>query len=155
MPQIFTTFEEVQCQDNGKIELRKEQLEAIKAAKDRFKQKAGNKFLWNAKMRFGKTVCALQLAKELGYRRILIVTHRPTVNKEWLEAYEERFSDVISQYNYGTKSDTQSEGTDFYTLKRKITETETSHFLFFASMQYLRRSNLVGGDNNEQLKKDI
>ena len=64
MPQIFTTFEEVQCQDNGKIELRKEQLEAIKAAKDRFKQKAGNKFLWNAKMRFGKTVCALQLAKE-------------------------------------------------------------------------------------------
>lgn len=155
MPQIFTTFEEVQCQENGRIELRKEQLEAIKEAKDRFKQKAGNKFLWNAKMRFGKTVCALQLAKELGYRRILIVTHRPTVNKEWLEAYEERFSDVISQYSYGTKSDTQSEGTDFYTLKKKITETETSHFLFFASMQYLRRSNLVGGDNNEQLKKDI
>ena len=155
MPQIFTTFEEVQCQDNGKIELRKEQLEAIKEAKDRFKQKAGNKFLWNAKMRFGKTVCALQLAKELGYRRILIVTHRPTVNKEWLEAYEERFSDVISQYSYGTKSDTQSEGTDFYTLKKKIVETSTSHFLFFASMQYLRRSNLVGGDNNEQLKKDI
>ena len=155
MPQIFTTFEEVQCQDNGKIELRKEQLEAIKEAKDRFKQKAGNKFLWNAKMRFGKTVCALQLAKELGYRRILIVTHRPTVNKEWLEAYEERFSDVISLYNYGTKSDTQSEGTDFYTLKKKITETENSHFLFFASMQYLRRSDLVGGDNNEQLKKDI
>ena len=155
MPQIFTTFEEVQCQDNGKIELRKEQLEAIKAAKERFKQKAGNKFLWNAKMRFGKTVCALQLAKELGYRRILIVTHRPTVNKEWLEAYEERFSDVISPYSYGTKSDTQSEGTDFYTLKRKISETKNSHFLFFASMQYLRRSNLVGGDNKEQLKKDI
>lgn len=155
MAQIFTTFEEVQCQDNGKIELRKEQLEAIKAAKDRFKQKTGNKFLWNAKMRFGKTVCALQLAKELGYRRILIVTHRPTVNKEWLEAYEERFSDVISQYSYGTKSDTQSEGTNFYTLKRKISETKNSHFLFFASMQYLRRSNLVGGDNKEQLKKDI
>ena len=155
MPQIFTTFEEVQLQDNGRIELRKEQLEAIKEAKDHFKQKAGYKFLWNAKMRFGKTVCALQLAKELGYRRILIVTHRPTVNKEWLEAYEERFSDVIPQYSYGTKSDTQSEGTDFYTLKKRIVETETFHFLFFASMQYLRRSNLVGGDNSEQLKKDI
>lgn len=155
MPQIFTTFEEVQLQDNGKIELRKEQLEAIKAAKDRFKQKAGNKFLWNAKMRFGKTVCALQLAKELGYRRILIVTHRPTVNREWMEAYQERFADVMPQYSYGTKSDTQSEGTDFNTLKKRIVETENSHFLFFASMQYLRRSNLVGGDNNEQLKKDI
>lgn len=155
MPQIFTTFEEVQLQDNGRIELRKEQLEAIKAAKDRFKQKAGNKFLWNAKMRFGKTVCALQLAKELGYRRILIVTHRPTVNREWMEAYEERFADVMPQYSYGTKSDTQSEGTDFNTLKRRIVETENSHFLFFASMQYLRRSNLVGGDNNEKLKKDI
>ena len=155
MAQIFTTFEEVEYRNNEKIELRKEQLEAIKAAKDRFKQKAGNKFLWNAKMRFGKTVCALQLAKELGYRRILIVTHRPTVNKEWLEAYEERFSDVISLYSYGTKSDTQSEGTDFYTLKKKTAEAETFHFLFFASMQYLRRSNLVGGDNNEQLKKDI
>ena len=155
MPQIFTTFEEVQRQDNGRIELRKEQLEAIKAAKDRFKQKAGYKFLWNAKMRFGKTVCALQLAKELGYRRILIVTHRPAVNKEWLEAYEERFADVIQQYSYGTKSDTQTEGTDFYTLKNWIAETEVSHFLFFASMQYLRRSTLVGGDNDEPLKQDI
>ena len=83
MPQIFTTFEEVQCQDNGKIELRKEQLEAIKEAKDRFKQKAGNKFLWNAKMRFGKTVCALQLAKELGYRRILIVTVQQLIRNGW------------------------------------------------------------------------
>ena len=155
MPQIFTTFEEVSYQDSGKIELRKEQLEAIKEAKTRFKQKAGNKFLWNAKMRFGKTVCALQLAKELDYRRILIVTHRPTVNKEWLEAYEERFADVKAQYSYGTKSDTQSEGTDFYTLKKKIEDVSGSHFLFFASMQYLRRSNIVGGDNDEQLKKDI
>lgn len=155
MPQIFSPFEEALCQNNGKIVLRKEQLEAIKEAKDRFKQKSGNKFLWNAKMRFGKTICALQLAKELGYRRILIVTHRPIVNKQWLESFEERFSDVISQYSYGTKSDTQSEGTDFYTLKQKITNDASSHFIFFASMQYLRRSNLVGGDNDEQLKKDI
>ncbi len=41
------------------------------------------RFLWNAKMRFGKTFTAYQLAKKMGWQRILILTYKPGVEKEW------------------------------------------------------------------------
>ncbi len=41
------------------------------------------RFLWNAKMRFGKTFTAYQLAKKLGAKRILVVTFKPAVADAW------------------------------------------------------------------------
>lgn len=41
------------------------------------------RFLWNAKMRFGKTFTAYQLAKKMGWKRILVLTYKPGVEKEW------------------------------------------------------------------------
>ena len=41
------------------------------------------KFLWNAKMRFGKTFTAYQLAKEMGWQRILVLTYKPAVQAAW------------------------------------------------------------------------
>lgn len=43
------------------------------------------KFLWNAKMRFGKTFAAYQLAKKMGMKRILILTFKPAVQTAWRE----------------------------------------------------------------------
>ena len=43
------------------------------------------KFLWNAKMRFGKTFAAYQLAKRMGFTRILILTFKPAVQTAWKE----------------------------------------------------------------------
>lgn len=43
------------------------------------------KFLWNAKMRFGKTFAAYQLAKKLGLKRILVLTFKPAVQSAWRE----------------------------------------------------------------------
>ncbi len=43
------------------------------------------KFLWNAKMRFGKTFTAYQLAKEMGMKRVLILTFKPAVQTAWRE----------------------------------------------------------------------
>ena len=40
-------------------------------------------YLWNAKMRFGKTFTAYQLAKKMGWTRILVLTYKPGVEKEW------------------------------------------------------------------------
>jgi hypothetical protein len=42
-------------------------------------------FLWNAKMRFGKTFAAYQLAKKMGWRKILILTFKPAVQGAWEE----------------------------------------------------------------------
>jgi hypothetical protein len=42
-------------------------------------------FLWNAKMRFGKTFASYQLAKKMGWRRILVLTFKPAVQSAWDE----------------------------------------------------------------------
>ncbi|MFO1015010.1 MAG: hypothetical protein U1E50_14730 [Caulobacteraceae bacterium] len=41
------------------------------------------RFLWNAKMRFGKTFTTYQLAKRMGARRVLVVTFKPAVEDAW------------------------------------------------------------------------
>jgi hypothetical protein len=41
------------------------------------------KFLWNAKMRFGKTFAAYQLAKKMGFKRVLVLTFKPAVESAW------------------------------------------------------------------------
>lgn len=43
------------------------------------------KFLWNCKMRFGKTFAAYQLAKKMQFKRILILTFKPAVVSAWQE----------------------------------------------------------------------
>jgi hypothetical protein len=42
-------------------------------------------FLWNAKMRFGKTFATYQLAKKMGWEKILILTFKPAVQNAWEE----------------------------------------------------------------------
>jgi len=42
-------------------------------------------FLWNAKMRFGKTFTAYQLAKKMGWRKVLVLTFKPAVQSAWEE----------------------------------------------------------------------
>jgi len=41
------------------------------------------KFLWNAKMRFGKTFAAYQLARKMGFKRVLVLTFKPAVESAW------------------------------------------------------------------------
>ena len=42
-------------------------------------------FLWNCKMRFGKTFAAYQLAKRMGWKRLLVMTFKPAVQSAWEE----------------------------------------------------------------------
>jgi hypothetical protein len=42
-------------------------------------------FLWNAKMRFGKTFASYQLAKKMQWTKILVLTFKPAVQNAWDE----------------------------------------------------------------------
>ena len=73
------------------FQMRPEQNEAVnktieffKKEKEHFPEKAP-KFLWNAKMRFGKTFASYQLAKKLNLKKILILTFKPAVEQAWEE----------------------------------------------------------------------
>lgn len=143
---------------DGKIELRAEQKKAVHDARVSFAKpfsdkRPFHKFLWNAKMRFGKTLCAMQLAKEMGVNRTLIVTHRPVVNKSWAEDFDKVF-EKNACYKYGTKFEDDHFG-NFDDLE-KFASKDGNHYVFFASMQYLRRSELVNdGGDSDALKKKI
>lgn len=69
--------------------MRREQAEAVKLTHAYFLSRwaedmhAVPRFLWNAKMRFGKTFTAYQLAKKLGAKRVLVVTFKPAVEDAW------------------------------------------------------------------------
>jgi len=57
-------------------------IEFFKKSKNEDPEKAP-KFLWNAKMRFGKTFAAYELAKKLNFKRILVLTFKPAVESAW------------------------------------------------------------------------
>ncbi len=69
--------------------MRSEQAEAVRLTRDYFRSRwaedkhAVPRFLWNAKMRFGKTFTAYQLAKKLRAKRVLVVTFKPAVEDAW------------------------------------------------------------------------
>lgn len=69
--------------------MRPEQEAAVEATASYFESHAdaGNPphFLWNAKMRFGKTFTTYQLARKLGWSRILVLTYKPAVENAWRE----------------------------------------------------------------------
>ena len=71
--------------------MRPEQLSALEKTAVYFKSfRKENKnkpphFLWNAKMRFGKTFAAYQLAKKMGWRKLLVLTFKPAVQSAWEE----------------------------------------------------------------------
>lgn len=75
------------------FKMRREQEEAVKKTlnyfaaikKDKANKEKTPKFLWNAKMRFGKTFAAYQLAKEMGAKRVLVLTFKPAVESAWGE----------------------------------------------------------------------
>jgi hypothetical protein len=126
------------------IVFRPEQKDAIEKTIKQLKK--SNEMLWFAKMRFGKTLSALQVVIEHEFTRTLILTHRPVVDKGWFEDFGKIFYDA-QQYSYGSKN----QGNQFATLERECKKGKYK-YIYFASMQDLRGSELVGGNfdkNNE------
>ena len=133
-------------QGQSPVIFRPEQSMAIKKTRKQFQR--GNQMLWNAKMRFGKTLSALQVVKEEGFKRTLILTHRPVVDEGWFDDFKKIFYDS-KEYHYGSKNN----GELFSKLEQLVAKGDK--YVYFASMQDLRGSEQVGGkfDKNNELFK--
>jgi hypothetical protein len=90
-------------------------------------------FLWNAKMRFGKTFASYQLAKKQGWKKVLVLTFKPAVQSAWKE-------DLLSHVDF--------EGWQFIS-KGGLTYEEADKnrpFVCFGSFQdYLGKNTSTGG----------
>ena len=126
------------------IVFRPEQSKAIEMTIKQFGR--SNQMLWNAKMRFGKTLSALEVVKRQGYQRTLILTHRPVVDEGWFEDFKKIFYDH-NDYHYGSKN----KGEQYDKLEKLAAKGDS--YVYFASMQDLRGSDLVGGkfEKNSQI----
>lgn len=123
------------------IVFRPEQLNAIEKTVKQFKK--SNRMLWNAKMRFGKTISALEVVRRMKFKKTIIVTHRPVVNEGWYEDFQKVFHGN-KNYIYGSKA-------NGYTVEQLLKSDKS--FVYFASIQDLRGSSKVGGkfDKNKDI----
>lgn len=125
-------------EDESPIVFRPEQAKAIKDTITQFKK--GDRMLWNAKMRFGKTLSALQVAKQMGFTKTLIFTHRPVVSDGWYDDFKKIFRGT--DYVFGSKTVGEP-------IEKLVDGTKP--YVYFCSIQDLRGSSAVGGkfDKNE------
>lgn len=125
---------------NSPIIFRPEQAACIAKVVKHFKK--ADRFLINAKMRYGKTLVSLEIVKRCKFKKTIILTHRPVVDAGWYEDFTKIFygmKDIV----YGSKS-------TGYTVEQLIDSGKK--FIYFASIQDLRGSAEVGGKFN---KNDI
>ena len=140
--------DEMQAIDES-IEFRPEQRLAIDKTVKKFST-GGKAMLWNAKMRFGKTLTALQVVKEMQFHRTIIITHRPVVDKGWFEDFHKIFN-MMDGYDYGSRE----KGEPFELLEKFAKKNPDAHYVYFASMQDLRGAEMAGGkfDKNQAILK--
>ena len=130
--------------DFGRVYLYPNQEEAVSKTLKVFK--TGNTMLWDAKMRFGKTVTALELVKRLNsnpeiygnIKKVIIATHRPEVIKQWFEDFRTIFYEKNSTWKFGSK--VKGFGLPVEEL------IKCDNYVCFASLQDLRGAELVGGN---------
>mgnify|MGYP003293371260 CR=1 FL=1 len=127
------------------IVFRPEQQNAIDKTVRKFQK--SNQMLWNAKMRFGKTLCALQVVRQMNFKRTIILTHRPVVDEGWFDDFKKIFYDARN-YQYGSKG----KGGDFKYMENACALGRVN-YIYFASIQDLRGSEQVGGkfDKNHKV----
>ena len=123
------------------FKMRPEQKEAVTKTADYFESFAADKsnegltahFLWNAKMRFGKTFTAYQLALRTKWKHVLVLTFKPAVKTAWKE-------DLLTHKDFKG-----------WTFVEKQENREFNHvdlsqrFVCFASFQDVLGTNSVGG----------
>ena len=127
--------------------MRPEQFRAVEQTKTYFEQAQKDdpnripKFLWNAKMRFGKTFASYQLARKMGLSRILILTFKPAVESAWRD-------DLVSHidfegWQYISNKDARNNNLNIDQEFRRADKSRP--IVVFGSFQDLLGTNESGG----------
>ncbi|MGN0653578.1 MAG: GIY-YIG nuclease family protein [Oscillospiraceae bacterium] len=127
--------------------MRAEQKKAVEDTADYFRRMEKEdpsrppKYLWNAKMRFGKTFAAYQLAKKLGYKKILVLTFKPAVESAWYEDLETHVD--FEGWQFVSDKEAKYDKTSFDRLYAQCDQSKP--IVVFGSFQNLLGTNENGG----------
>ena len=99
------------------------------------------KFLWNAKMRFGKTFASYELAKRMGFKKVLVLTFKPAVESAWRD-------DLVSHVDFDgwqfiSNKDARNQAINIDQQYEKADKTKP--IVVFGSFQDLLGTNEAGG----------
>lgn len=119
------------------FDMRQEQAEAVKMTKEYFRKTKADKpeFLWNAKMRFGKTFASYQLAKAMDLKKVLVLTYKPAVESSWKE-------DLLSHVDFMSWQFISRREGNLSQLDK------TKPFVYFASFQ-----DILGTQDSGEIKE--
>lgn len=135
--QVVRSGVDYQPQRTQSFGMRPEQRAAVELTSTYFRNHAGAKapkFLWNAKMRFGKTFTTYQLAKEMGWKRVLVLTFKPAVATAW---HDDLVSHVdFDGWRYVDKESSEAERDDAADYDGPV--------VWFASLQDLGGRDTAG-----------
>ncbi len=121
------------------FKMRPEQEKAVEKTIDYYKKfkeeypKKAPRFLWNAKMRFGKTFASYNLAKKMGAKKVLVLTFKPAVENAWEE-------DLMLHKDF--------KGWQFYSKNNNLEFEDLDQskpFVVFGSFQDFLGKNPAGG----------
>lgn len=133
----------VENEDNRTLSfcMRPEQEKAVEKTISYFKSfRKENKnktphFLWNAKMRFGKTFATYQLAKKMGWTKILVLTFKPAVESAWDDDLKEHIDFKDWQFVSASQN----------TLWHKDIDASKPFVCFGSFQDYLGKNTSTGG----------
>ncbi len=132
------------------IKLRDEQAECVNKTIEIFKRE--NSMLWDCKMRFGKTITAYELVRQEGFKKTIVITHRPAVEDSWDTDHELIFGGTNHRFIDKSKESLDGYDSIMDSKNDKILHDMVSQgipFVYFASVQDLRGSQRVGGKYNK------
>ena len=135
-------------------QLRDEQQRAVNETMTYLERNGGEgKYLWNAKPRFGKTLTAYHLVKQMKARNVLIVTNRPSIANSWYDDFE-RY--MAGQTGYHFVSDNESlrgrKGVmtrEMFLNSHPTKDKDFTGQICFESLQGLKGSVFFGGKFNK------
>lgn len=144
--QRFASRKAPVTEERHTYELRREQEAAAAMTADYF-ARGGTEFLWNAKPRFGKTLTAYDLICRMGFRKVLVVTNRPSIANAWAEDFQ-KF--IAWRGELVFVSDTEALRGHAGVLSREaymnLPNMEEVGMVAFESLQGLKGSIYFGGD---------
>jgi type II restriction enzyme len=144
-------FTDLQRSGTEGYSLRPEQRAAVDHTLEAFAARH-DEVLWNAKPRFGKTLTTYDLMRELGARKVLIVTNRPAIANSWFDDFE-RFIGHQTTYTFVSESPSLASRSPMSReqwRKQLLDDTsEDPRIVEFVSLQDLKGSQYFGGAHNK------
>ncbi len=135
--------------DHFEYTLRQEQERAVNVTKAYY-ENGGTEFLWNAKPRFGKTLTSYDLVRKMRFKKVLIVTNRPSISNSWADDFR-KFIGWRGEFDFVSETEALKDKPGVLSRSDYVASglLHDKGMIAFESLQGLKGSSFFGGSTNK------